>query len=404
MGARVWQKNGASGRTSAAQLQQTRAERSTGGNLGQGGDYAGHAKPQKRKLVWIRDNNSSNGASHVPPSATAVAPNVTVEAIRTSCVQPNAAQRLLQGVDTRQSEAVTAERGGDTMTRRSQQTAATTAAKRQNIESSKCASLNASARSFHPPSARVGTSDHASTEAHQSSASAAAAAGGLRTSSIKSDGGVEVNQPVSLHFRASTSQGPSDSKNPSRCSAGASNGEPKAPTVASAAAAAAARQKQHQQRRQAALTKKMQDVSQLRREVHNRQRRLSATQAAQQSAEEKAKAAADATAIKARHSRQHLQTAFAEAFQEAAQQAAVEAAAPRPSAPPADVTEVARVLSAVSDYECLKVVAGAKADVIRQRYREMAKALHPDKCGVAGAKDAFQRLFAAYTNLRSYVA
>lgn len=44
-----------------------------------------------------------------------------------------------------------------------------------------------------------------------------------------------------------------------------------------------------------------------------------------------------------------------QAFREAAEQTAAEAAAPRPAAPPADATEVARVLAAISDYDCLKV-------------------------------------------------
>lgn len=176
------------------------------------------------------------------------------------------------------------------------------------------------------------------------------------------------------------------------------------PKLADATAAAIFKQRQLQQRRQAALTKKMQDVAQLRREVHQRQRRQSAAEAAAKIAEQQLRTAADTTAAKARHSRQHLQAAFAEAFKEAAQQAAADATAPRPSASAADAAEVARVLAATSDYDCLQIPIGSSADVIRRRYRDMAKALHPDKCGAPGAKDAFQRLFGAYTNLRSFVA
>ncbi len=47
--------------------------------------------------------------------------------------------------------------------------------------------------------------------------------------------------------------------------------------------------------------------------------------------------------------------------------------------------------------------AGSGRNDIRSRYRDMAKALHPDKCRAPGAKDAFQRLFEAYTNLRGFV-
>lgn len=65
----------------------------------------------------------------------------------------------------------------------------------------------------------------------------------------------------------------------------------------------------------------------------------------------------------------------------------------------ADVTVVARVLEAHSDYDtlqvrlhtlynnkkrhpCLQLRIGCDAAAVRRRYRELAFALHPDKCKV----------------------
>ncbi len=109
----------------------------------------------------------------------------------------------------------------------------------------------------------------------------------------------------------------------------------------------------------------------------------------------------------------------------------------------ADEWEVARVLDSKSDYECLKVRlkgcpaarvdecrvrrpcarvlqpdlaayppcvealqlhAGASLAQVRQTYKAMAMALHPDKCKLDGAAAAFQRLKKAYDHLSSTVA
>lgn len=51
----------------------------------------------------------------------------------------------------------------------------------------------------------------------------------------------------------------------------------------------------------------------------------------------------------------------------------------------------------------LQVPPGAGRDAIRAAYRDAARALHPDKCPAPRAKDAFQRLYEAYTNLRGFV-
>uniref|UniRef100_A0A7S0R5K4 J domain-containing protein n=1 Tax=Pyramimonas obovata TaxID=1411642 RepID=A0A7S0R5K4_9CHLO len=72
--------------------------------------------------------------------------------------------------------------------------------------------------------------------------------------------------------------------------------------------------------------------------------------------------------------------------------AAAEAAAQR---------EVTRVLAATSDAQCLQVGFGCDLDTVRKAYRALARSLHPDKCRVPGAKDAFQRVGQAYQNLTS---
>ena len=53
---------------------------------------------------------------------------------------------------------------------------------------------------------------------------------------------------------------------------------------------------------------------------------------------------------------------------------------------------------------CVQLPAGAGAAVIRKKYKEMAVALHPDKCKVEGASDAFRRLVQAQQNVLKYAA
>ena len=50
-----------------------------------------------------------------------------------------------------------------------------------------------------------------------------------------------------------------------------------------------------------------------------------------------------------------------------------------------------------------QVAPGAGREAVRAAYRDAARTLHPDKCSVPHAKDAFQRLYEAYTNLRGFV-
>lgn len=47
---------------------------------------------------------------------------------------------------------------------------------------------------------------------------------------------------------------------------------------------------------------------------------------------------------------------------------------------------------------------GAGLAAIRRAYRALAVALHPDKCALEGAADAFQRVNRAYTNLSKQAA
>jgi len=65
----------------------------------------------------------------------------------------------------------------------------------------------------------------------------------------------------------------------------------------------------------------------------------------------------------------------------------------------ADAAEVARVLSSRNDHACLKLHVGATLSQVRKSYRQLAMGLHPDKCKLEGANEAFQRLNLAYKNL-----
>lgn len=61
--------------------------------------------------------------------------------------------------------------------------------------------------------------------------------------------------------------------------------------------------------------------------------------------------------------------------------------------------EIARILASRNDYDCLKVTDGATLSQIKSSYRRLAIAIHPDKCSLGGAAQAFQRINAAHTNL-----
>lgn len=100
--------------------------------------------------------------------------------------------------------------------------------------------------------------------------------------------------------------------------------------------------------------------------------------------------------------RSKLEAGFAAALAAAKKEAASAAAAAGPLAATADAAEVERVLSSRDDYALLQLAPGAASAAIRRRYRELAVALHPDKCKEPQAKEAFQRLVKAYQNLSKY--
>ncbi|KAF5843906.1 hypothetical protein DUNSADRAFT_28 [Dunaliella salina] len=63
------------------------------------------------------------------------------------------------------------------------------------------------------------------------------------------------------------------------------------------------------------------------------------------------------------------------------------------------VLELERILHCKRDHECLKLTPGTSVEQVRQRFKCIALALHPDKCSLPGAKEAFQRLSDAYDRL-----
>ena len=61
--------------------------------------------------------------------------------------------------------------------------------------------------------------------------------------------------------------------------------------------------------------------------------------------------------------------------------------------------EIERVLQAGTDWAVLNLPRGSKKKWLTQSYRELARSLHPDKCALPPAKQAFQRVKEAYENL-----
>ena len=102
-----------------------------------------------------------------------------------------------------------------------------------------------------------------------------------------------------------------------------------------------------------------------------------------------------------------LQAGFAPVVERAGGAAATgeEAAAPevrrssQAAAAVADAKEVGRVLGCTNDLQVLKVSAYSSAAEIRKAYLLLSRALHPDKCRVDKATDAFQRVSRAYKDL-----
>ena len=141
------------------------------------------------------------------------------------------------------------------------------------------------------------------------------------------------------------------------------------------------------------------DIAALRRKIEERQQRILQSAATSASASIDAERAA---AAKQEERKRKLEAGFADAIAAAKDAAAAEIAASRAHLSFADDAEVQRVLKAKSDYAVLQLAPGTNAALVRRRYREMAVRLHPDKCKVQGASDAFQRLVRAYQQLNKY--
>ena len=84
----------------------------------------------------------------------------------------------------------------------------------------------------------------------------------------------------------------------------------------------------------------------------------------------------------------------------AAAPAAAPTAAPPPTAPPEVAEAIARVLAAADAYEALGVESGASRAACKKAYRRLALRLHPDKCQLSNAEEAFKRVSAAYAGLQ----
>lgn len=52
----------------------------------------------------------------------------------------------------------------------------------------------------------------------------------------------------------------------------------------------------------------------------------------------------------------------------------------------------------------MQVSAGSGRALVKERYKELARLLHPDKCKVPNATEAFQRVARAYQNLVGMMA
>lgn len=62
--------------------------------------------------------------------------------------------------------------------------------------------------------------------------------------------------------------------------------------------------------------------------------------------------------------------------------------------------EIRRVCSSRDFYEVLGVQRGCRAEDLKKAYRKTALRLHPDKCRLSGAEDAFKKVSAAFSCLK----
>merc|ERR1719265_1598458 len=61
--------------------------------------------------------------------------------------------------------------------------------------------------------------------------------------------------------------------------------------------------------------------------------------------------------------------------------------------------EIRRICGCKDFYEILKVQRSAKEDDLKKAYRKLAIKLHPDKCQLTGAEDAFKKVSTAFSCL-----
>lgn len=67
--------------------------------------------------------------------------------------------------------------------------------------------------------------------------------------------------------------------------------------------------------------------------------------------------------------------------------------------PSTSLEDIKRIRNAESDYECFQLSPPTTLTLIKKKYKELARMLHPDKCNLEGAKEAFQKIKIAYDRL-----
>ncbi|KAK9823968.1 hypothetical protein WJX72_006705 [[Myrmecia] bisecta] len=148
------------------------------------------------------------------------------------------------------------------------------------------------------------------------------------------------------------------------------------------------------------LQQKEAELAAMKARIQQQNAKLMQDKAAEAEAHRQQQAAAKREREEKEKRKSRLEAGFLEALTKAKQQALEEAATRK--IPFADDAEVQRVLRSKSDYELLQLPQGADKATVRKKYKEMAVALHPDKCKVEHATDAFQRLVRAYQILAKY--
>lgn len=99
-----------------------------------------------------------------------------------------------------------------------------------------------------------------------------------------------------------------------------------------------------------------------------------------------------------------FEASFADAFESARKQFAEDLASRKAHVVFADDKEIARILSAKSDYAVLKLAPGASGADLRKRYREMCLSTHPDKNNHPRAMEVFRKVVSSYKSLDKYIS